>query len=72
MAKQIADGWHEVTESIDVYTEDGFIIRATKNGGQLPASVYKWDKTASGWVNACPIKYSTFRSGWQSGKYTIS
>lgn len=63
--------WEQVTESKDVRIENGMVVRATKNNGTLPASVYRWDKRSECYVNACPIKYTTFRKGYESGKYTI-
>lgn len=70
MKKQIKDGWHEISEFTSVYTENGMILRATKNSGQMSASVYK-PSVYGGLENACPCRYETFRKAYREGRYVI-
>ena len=69
MARKIKDGWYDVTENDQVYVEDGMVVRATK--ADAPASVYRWGKQYGSYVNACPIKYSSFVKGWNANKLSI-
>lgn len=64
----IKNGWHDMTDGIKVYTEDGMILRAIKDSRS--ASVYKHSRS-DGWDNACPMRYDTFRKGWTAGRYII-
>lgn len=54
----------------DVFVEDGQIVRAMKENGTLPASVYKKNRRG-GWDNACPCSVSAFRSGIRRGTYAV-
>lgn len=69
MARKIKDGWCDMTENDQVYVEDGMVVRATK--ADAPASVYRWEKQYGSYVNACPIKYSSFVKGWNANKLSI-
>lgn len=69
MAKKIENGWYDVTENDQVYVEDGMVVRATK--ADAPASVYRWEKQYGSYVNACPIKYSSFVRGWNANRLSI-
>lgn len=69
MRAHVKDGWHEIMEGISVYTENGFIIRATR--GQSSAAVYKWYGKARCYVNALPVRYDTFRKGWKEDRYIV-
>ena len=64
----IKDGWHDVTDGVKVYTENGMILRAITDNRS--ASVYKHSR-GEGWDNACPMRYDTFRRGWLIGRYII-
>lgn len=67
MKNAVKDGWH-VAGNSEVYVENGMVLRAVKDGRS--ASVYKSSPTG-GWNNACPLKYSTFVSGFSAGRYEI-
>lgn len=40
MKNTVKDGWHKIA-GFDVYTENGYIKRGTKNNGQLPTYPYR-------------------------------
>lgn len=61
--------WRKVC-GYDCYVEGGKIIRALKDGGTVPAYVYKKSK-GGGWDNVTPCNVNTFRSGFHRGLYTI-
>lgn len=65
----IKDGWHDITDSIKVYTEDGMILRAIS--GETAASIYKWDARLGCRTNALPMRYDTFRKGWREDRYEV-
>lgn len=70
MARRIKDGWYDVVNTaVQIYVEDGMVVRATK--ADAPASVYRWEKQYGSYVNACPIKYSSFVKGWNANKLSI-
>lgn len=69
MARKIKNGWYDVTENDQVYVEGGMVVRATS--ADAPASVYRWEKQYGSYVNACPIKYSSFVKGWNANKLSI-
>ena len=47
------NGWHTYYGR-EVYVENGIVTRAIKkdrNGGYIPAAVYRWDNQLRCWVN---------------------
>lgn len=67
--KPVENGWHDVTEEVQVYVMDGMVLRAIVDG--LPGSVYKWDSKNRCYTNACPVKYETFRKGFREDRYIV-
>ena len=61
--------WKEVKDGLEVFVENGYVVRATKQ--DMPASVYRWNRQVNAWINACPVKYETFRKGYREGRYEI-
>ena len=71
--KKIKDGWHFI-KGFDVYVEDGYIMRCKKldrNGSDVPASVYRWNRKYSSWSKEGLITIENFRSGFRRGTITI-
>lgn len=64
------DGWH-VVAGCDVYTEDGYIVRATKNNGQQSASVYRHDGKTGEWYKEHKITPAAFRAGVKRGTIIV-
>lgn len=63
------DGWHKLNDWTQVYTENDMILRAIKDNRS--ASVYRWDKNYGHLTNAVPVRYNTFRKGWNEGRYEV-
>lgn len=67
----ISDGWHDVGNGEQVYTENGIILNAVKldhNGSQVSAWIYRTNKTG-GADRKDHVKYSTFK---RSNLYFVS
>lgn len=60
MKRTYKDGWHKIQGEY-VYIKDGMIRRAMK--GDLPAAVYRWNRTLRCWVNDLPITPAAFAAG---------
>lgn len=56
------DGWH-VVAGHDVFVEDGYIVRAMKNGKQQSASVYRYNRRFGTWDKEDKITPAAFRAG---------
>lgn len=65
MTKKVKDGWHTIA-GCDVYIENGYIIRGTKNDGQLPAYPYRAAK-GGGWDLDQYMTPETFRRKVKDG-----
>ena len=62
------NGWHTI-QGRSVYVEDGYIIKATKANGTLPAYVYRWYKNV--WVKEGKITVAAFSAGVRRGTIDI-
>lgn len=65
------DGWHLV-EGHDVYVEDGYIVRAMKNGGTLSARVYRYNRRFGTWDKEDKITPAAFRAGVKRGTIAVN
>lgn len=59
--KNAKDGWHKI-KGMDVYVEDGKVVRGTKQNGQLTAWPYEYDKDLRYYQNISGISFQRFCS----------
>lgn len=64
------DGWHVIAGK-DVYVENGYIIRATKNNGQESAGVYRYISRLRVWCKEDKITPAAFRAGVNRGTISV-
>lgn len=65
------DGWH-VIAGHDVFVEDGYIVRAMKNGKQQSASVYRHHSRPGTWYKEDRITPAAFRAGVNRGTISVN
>ena len=69
----VTDGWH-VIQGERVYVKDGDIVRAIKadrNGGDVPAAVYRWSRQQRVWIIDQPISTGAFTAGMKRGTIAV-
>lgn len=69
MKKTVKDGWHKIA-GYDVYVENGYIKRGTKDNGQLPAWPYRSGKDG-GWDLDRYMTPDNFRRKVKNGSATM-
>lgn len=71
MKRAVADGWHTIA-GYEVYIEGGRVLRGLKDGGQLTAYPYRWDKKNGCWTNCSGLTVDAFRAGVRRESVTMS
>jgi hypothetical protein len=59
--KSVRDGWHKI-KGMDVYVENGKVVRGTKLNGQLPAYPYEYVKEYGCYRKVSGISFQRFCS----------
>lgn len=69
MKKIVKDGWH-VMAGVDVYVENGMVVRGITKDWSQPLYIYKFDKKMNVYTNII-VPVSTFARRLKEGKIRL-
>ncbi len=70
MKVKVKDGWHKV-EDVEVYVENGVVLRGTDADHTTSLHPYRWDSKAREYALVKP-KFATFKAGYgDKGLYSM-